>query len=338
MAEPDQPDSESVTPPASESVTPQASPVRPVRSAPLRRGAKKRPPVPTARPGERDSTDSPDTAEAPDAADATDATDATDVAGVLETTDAPESDNAEEDKAEPGKAEPDKAEPDKAEEDTAEEADGAGAEPTAAQPGAVEPEPSEVERSLGYRERRRGRTRPSPPAGASAPVAFRGRRIAPVRAIVVASAVAVIVACTVVAVVAGLGIERQSTKDRLRAEYSDFASQVIVNLTSFSPKTTDNALRTLERQTSGRAKTQISESIEQVTSLVKSTNVETRTTVLSSAVTKATDDEGSVIMVYGWEQRSLDGKTEPEYQTFRWRVDVTRINGELKMTNFEWVT
>ena len=127
----------------------------------------------------------------------------------------------------------------------------------------------------------------------------------PLRAIVLAVSVVVIVACTVVAVLAAVGIARHDTKDRLRAEYSpDFASQVIVNLTSFSPKTTDNALKTLEQQTSGRARTQISDSIEQVTSLVKSTNVETKTTVLSSAVTNATADEGSVIMVYGWEQRS----------------------------------
>ena len=59
---------------------------------------------------------------------------------------------------------------------------------------------------------------------------------------------------------------------------------------------------------------------------------------LTLAALTGTDDEGSVIMVYGWEQRSLDGKAAPEYQTFRWRVDMTRINGELKMTNFEWVT
>ena len=54
-------------------------------------------------------------------------------------------------------------------------------------------------------------------------------------------------------------------------------------------------------------------------------------------MTKAEPDEGSVIMVFGWEQRSLDGKIPTQVQTFRWRVDMTRINGDLKVTNFEWV-
>lgn len=302
MAEPDQPDSESVTSSESanstesvtssesgtsaESGTPSAAtPVRPMRSAPLRRGTKKQP-----------STPDSDTA--------------------AETTE----DTAE---AEADAAEADAAEADTGEADTGDQETG--------------PDPSELERSRGYRDRRLPRTRSADTSKDSA-VAYRGRSVVPLRAIVLAVSVVVIVACTVVAVLAAVGIARHDTKDRLRAEYSDFASQVIVNLTSFSPKTTDNALKTLEQQTSGRARTQISDSIEQVTSLVKSTNVETKTTVLSSAVTNATADEGSVIMVYGWEQRSLDGKAAPEYQTFRWRVDMTRINGQLKMTNFEWVT
>ena len=250
MVEPDQPDSESVTPGP-------AAPVRPVLSAPLRRGARKRPPT-----------------KAPDKAGAADSD--------VSPEDVPEKDVPEKDP--PGE--------DSAEPETGDQESG--------------PEPSQLERSLGYRDRRRSRSRPAVAAkgaGKDAGVAYSGRSVAPVRVIAVVLSVVVIVACAIVAVVAALGIERQNDRDELRAEYSDFASQVIVNLTSFNPKNTDNALKTLEKQTSGRAKTQISDSIQQVTSLVKSTNVETKTTVLSSAVTKATDDEGSVIMVYGWEQR-----------------------------------
>lgn len=313
MAEPDQPDSESVTGPV-------APPVRPVRSAPLRRGSKKRPPT------------GPDTT-APDEAGENAA-----VAGGSAGPDAviPEKVSGEQNTAAAGT--------DDVVTETGDAAGEAGSttEKTAAGAGTADqesgPEPSQLERSLGYRERRRPRPVNKDTVTKDRGVAYRGKSVAPVRVIAVGLSVVVIVACAIVAVVAALGIERQNDRDELRAEYSNFASQVIVNLTSFNPKNTDNALKTLEKQTSGRAKTQISDSIQQVTSLVKSTNVETKATVLSSAVTKATDDEGSVIMVYGWEQRSLDGKAAPEYQTFRWRVDMTRINGELKMTNFEWVT
>lgn len=45
-----------------------------------------------------------------------------------------------------------------------------------------------------------------------------------------------------------------------------------------------------------------------------------------------------MIVVYGWQMKPEDPKEETIVQTFRWRIDITRINGELKMTNFEWVT
>ena len=75
----------------------------------------------------------------------------------------------------------------------------------------------------------------------------------------------------------------------------------------------------------------------QVTDLIRTQNQTVTSSVITDAVTKATDDEGSVIVVYGWEMKSQDPKQETVIQTFRWRVDITRINGDLKMTNFEWV-
>lgn len=168
-------------------------------------------------------------------------------------------------------------------------------------------------------------------------VAYRGRDSSSARRIVAAAvAVAVIVAAVVASVVFAVGISRQDRQTALRTEYSDFAKQVIVNLTSLDPDNTDEALKTLQNETSGRAQQQMQDSMKQATGLIRDQKITTKTTILSDAVTKAEPDEGSVIVVYGWEMTSPGQETT--VQTFRWRVDLTRINGAVKMTNFEWVT
>ncbi len=213
---------------------------------------------------------------------------------------------------------------------------GAGAVP------AIAPDPSEVEKTVGYRERRRARTAAASSA-AQAPKAKRriryrgtGRR-SPRTIVGVVVALVVIVVCAIASVVFALGIARQDRTDDLRAEYSAFASQVLVNLTSMNPDTVDQTLTSVQEDTSGKVKQEVENNIQQVAALVRDGKLETRSLILSSAVTKAEPDEGSVIMVFGWHQRSLDGEVPSQEKVFRWRVDMTRINGDLKMTDFEWV-
>lgn len=207
---------------------------------------------------------------------------------------------------------------------------------------AIAPDPSEVEKTVSYRERRRART-----AAASAStgtpkrkrgIRYRGSGRRSPRAVVgVVVALVVIVVCAIASVVFALGIARQDRTDDLRAEYSAFASQVLVNLTSMNPDTVDQTLTSVQEDTSGKVKQEVENNIQQVAALVRDGKLETRSLILSSAVTKAEPDEGSVIMVFGWHQRSLDGEVPSQEKVFRWRVDMTRINGDLKMTDFEWV-
>ncbi|MBN0974932.1 MULTISPECIES: hypothetical protein [unclassified Gordonia (in: high G+C Gram-positive bacteria)] len=206
----------------------------------------------------------------------------------------------------------------------------------------IAPDPSEVEKTVSYRERWRART-----AAASAStgtpkrkrgIRYRGSGRRSPRAVVgVVVALVVIVVCAIASVVFALGIARQDRTDDLRAEYSAFASQVLVNLTSMNPDTVDQTLTSVQEDTSGKVKQEVENNIQQVAALVRDGKLETRSLILSSAVTKAEPDEGSVIMVFGWHQRSLDGEVPSQEKVFRWRVDMTRINGDLKMTDFEWV-
>ncbi|MDY6811188.1 MAG: hypothetical protein SW127_19595 [Actinomycetota bacterium] len=206
--------------------------------------------------------------------------------------------------------------------------------------GKVEADPTEVEQRLGYRERRKRRpTAPQPTAPTSTGgVRYRGTRRS--RGWIVGGAVGavILVASLVAAVVFALGIGRITDEQELRQEYSTFAQQMVVNLTSLNADNVDDAMKTLEDKTSGRAHQQMQDSMKQAVSLVRDQNLDTKSTVISDAVTQATPDEGTVILVYGWQMMPENPDEQTIVQTFRWRVQITRINDELKMTNFEWVT
>ncbi|MEE4025222.1 hypothetical protein V1Y59_19210 [Gordonia sp. PKS22-38] len=207
--------------------------------------------------------------------------------------------------------------------------------------GEIEADPAETERTLGYRERRRRRQkrpRDTRTTGSPGGVRYRGAKRS--RGWIVGSAVCVVVLVTslVAAVVFALGIGRITDEQDLRQEYSTFARQMVVNLTTLNADNVDDAMKALEDRTSGRAHQQMQESMQQAVSLVRDQDLDTKSTVISDAVTHATPDEGTVILVYGWQMKPENPEEQTIVQTFRWRVQVTRINDDLKMTNFEWVT
>lgn len=146
-----------------------------------------------------------------------------------------------------------------------------------------------------------------------------------------------LVAVVVVATLFGIGKYRYDQREQLRAEYAAFAEQVTVNLTTLTPSNVDRLQKTLLDETSGYAKQQMEQAVGQTVALVKQGQMSTKTTVLSTAVTRADPDRGSAIMVFGWTSTPKDPKQETAVETYRWRVDMTRINGQLKLTNFEWV-
>lgn len=199
----------------------------------------------------------------------------------------------------------------------------------------AQPDPSEVERTLTYRERRKQRGAAPTRNG----VRYSGRdRQGTMWWVLGAVAVVLTVALVAASIALGVGLNRAEHRDDLRAEYSSFARQMIVDLTTLNPKNVDTAMTTLQTKTSGKALQQMQDSMKQAIGLVREQNLDTRSTIISDAVTVANPDDGTVILVSGWEMKSPDPKQETVVQTFRWRLQLTRINGDLKLTNFEWVT
>ncbi|GAC79117.1 Mce-associated membrane protein [Gordonia malaquae] len=123
----------------------------------------------------------------------------------------------------------------------------------------------------------------------------------------------------------------------LRASYDQFAQEVIVKMTTLTKDNADEMLQFMKDNTSGRAQQQFRESMKQATDLIREDNMKTTTTIVASAVEKADQDSGSVLVVFVWEGTAPEAPEKPEMQSFRSRVSITRINDALKMTNIEWV-
>jgi Mce-associated membrane protein len=135
----------------------------------------------------------------------------------------------------------------------------------------------------------------------------------------------------------GVGAYRAQQREDLRAEYDAFAQQVTVNLTSLNKTNVDDIRKTLLDKTSGTAYENLSMVTQQIITQIEQHGIETQGRVLSSAVIEAEPDYGKVLMVLGWTQRIGNESSDVESQVFRWRVEMRRINGALKLTKFDWV-
>lgn len=147
----------------------------------------------------------------------------------------------------------------------------------------------------------------------------------------------VLVAGVVLSILFAVGYQRIDHQRELRAEYAGFARQVVVQMTTLDSENADAMYKLAMEKTSGRAQQVFRDNMKQVTEMIREGDAVTKTTVLTEAVSEATDDEGTVLMVVGWESRTKDGSQEPLFQTFRYQVGMTRINGELKVTDLEFV-
>ncbi|MCP2176716.1 Mce-associated membrane protein [Williamsia maris] len=198
--------------------------------------------------------------------------------------------------------------------------------------------------AMSYRERRRAGSSGDAAGRVVTTRADRSRLGVALAAVV---AVVLVVGLVVASVLFAMGTNRIDDRAAQRAQYSAFARQMIVNLTSLSPTTIDQVTNTFETKTSGKALEQLQQSLQQTTDLVKSQGVTTKGTILSDAVVDSDADSATVMLVSGWTMNTpppAAGAAAPPtdqgpvVQTFRWKLSITMINGDMKMTDIEWVT
>jgi Mce-associated membrane protein len=199
---------------------------------------------------------------------------------------------------------------------------------------------------VSYRERRaagRGATkRKTAPASGPAgrvPARVKGSMRGLGIALLALLAIGLISAMAVASTLFVMGSNKIDNRNEQRAEYSAFARQIITNLTTLNPQNIDASIKSFQDNTSGKAMEQTGQSMEQTVNMIKSENVSTKGTVISDAVTASDADSATVIMVSSWEMNQPNVPDQQTVlQTFRWRLDITKINGAMKLTNFEWVT
>ncbi|MEZ5211119.1 hypothetical protein [Gordonia sp. (in: high G+C Gram-positive bacteria)] len=229
--------------------------------------------------------------------------------------------------------------------DTAETAETTG---TAETPDTTEtPDTAEIETGasgiaaadrVGYRDRRvAAQRRRSAREAAGASRTSRVSGGAARRAVALILAVIIIVTGTVLSIVFGMRYQTIAHQRELRAQYATFARQVVVDMTTLNSDNADAMYKLAMNKTSGRAQQVFRDNMKQVTDMIRKADAVTQTNVLSEAVSEATDKEGTVLMVVGWTSKTKDGKTQPLFQTFRYQVGMTRINGDLKVTDLEFV-
>ncbi|MEH3155551.1 MAG: hypothetical protein PGN29_09450 [Gordonia paraffinivorans] len=190
----------------------------------------------------------------------------------------------------------------------------------------TEAAPARSGATLSYRERRRGATA----VAKKAPL----RRSRLGLYLAGTLAVLVVAALAVVSVFFAVGTSRIDDRAAQRAEYVAFARQMVVNLTSLSPTTVDATLAEFRKDASGKALEDTSQSLQQTVDLIKSQNVTTKGTILADSVVSSDADQATVLIVSGWTMNN----PQPVVQTFRWKVTVSRIDGQMKLTGYEWVT
>ncbi|WP_143696554.1 hypothetical protein [Williamsia muralis] len=207
-----------------------------------------------------------------------------------------------------------------------------------------------VSTGVSYRERRsaargdsgrprktKGRIRKAdrPSTAAKKRVGLRGMGVV----LAAITAVGLIAAMAVASTLFVLGTKKIDDRNELRAEYSAFARQMVTNLTTLNPQNIDGAIKSFQDDTSGKAMEQVGQSVQQTVNMIKSEDVSTKGAVISEAVTASDSSTASVIMVFSWEMNQPNVTDQQTVlQVFRWKLEITRINGELKLTNVEWVT
>lgn len=199
---------------------------------------------------------------------------------------------------------------------------------------------------LGRRSRgaRRGLNKAALDRPADAPVSAtksskaRAQKRAPVRAFqwwkaAVALALIALIAASVFFAIASARINHDRA---LRDEYAAFADRTVTKLLTLDPSNADAMYDFAVNESSGRAQQMFRDNMKNVADLVRNSDAKTEMRVLANAVEEASDQEGTALMVVGWSDKTVN-PSEPVLLTYRWKVEMTRINGALKVTDLEFI-
>ncbi|WP_018178353.1 hypothetical protein [Jongsikchunia kroppenstedtii] len=204
----------------------------------------------------------------------------------------------------------------------------------------VEEAATSLAASPNYRDRRR-----AAPTRPQAPVRPRGSGRRMVLAIVAVFASVALVAMIVGAVLFATATNRLNSKDDSQQQYVDFAKQIVVNLTTLNPQNVDQLGKQVFDNLSGGALNQMQTNLPGFVSAVQKYSYSSKGTIIAAAVARddknepiADKNSATVLIVSGYQATSPQDPKDSLLNSFRWKLVVTKINGQLKVTDMQWVT
>lgn len=212
------------------------------------------------------------------------------------------------------------------------------------EPADIDPEAEDAAASLAtspnYRDRRR-----AAPTKPQAPVRPRGRSRSVLLALVAVLASVALVAMIVGSVLFATATNRLNSKEDSQQQYVDFAKQIVVNLTTLNPQNVDQLGKQVFDNLSGGALNQMQTNLPGFISAVQKYSYSSKGTIIASAVARDDNNEpiadansATVLIVSGYQATSPQDPNDSLLNSFRWKLVVTKINGQLKVTDMQWVT
>lgn len=149
---------------------------------------------------------------------------------------------------------------------------------------------------------------------------------------------AVLVLLLLAAVAAGVwGYSRwQSAEADLeaRADVARAAETFVVQFNTYDTESIDDYAESMNELLSTSARTAFESQIEDITTLINETGLESEGEVLASAVAALDDDSARVLVVADAEATSQAG---PVQRHFRWEVSMVKVDGEWLVDDFSAV-
>ncbi len=138
-----------------------------------------------------------------------------------------------------------------------------------------------------------------------------------------------------VAVVLGVwGYTRLDSADEgldTRTEVTRVAERFVVQFNTYDPSGVEDYTSTVEEMLSTSARTAFSEQIEDITRLIRETDLESQGEVLVSGVASLDPDSARVLVVADAQATSKAGTVNHH---FRWQIDLVKVDGEWLVDDF----
>jgi len=212
------------------------------------------------------------------------------------------------------------------------------------EPADIDPDADEEAASLAgspnYRDRRRAAS-----AKPQAPVRPRGSGRTMMSALLGVLAAVVLIAMIVGTVLFATATNRIDSKEQSRQQYVDFAKQMVVNLTTLNPQNVDQLGQQVFDNLSGAALNQLQTNLPGFISAVQKYSYSSKGNIVAAAIARDDKNEpiadaksATVLIVSGYQATSPQDPKDALLNSFRWKLVVTKINGQLKVTDMQWVT